>query len=96
MATFKLLLLACIQTALGREIVFPPVAAIQRPLGVDDIHTDLDITQAFSGIQTFANVPYVHCLASDDESVETYDIAILGAPFDTVCTPYTGVHWPCL
>jgi agmatinase len=26
----------------------------------------------------------VHCLANDGEEVEKYDIAIMGAPFDTV------------
>ena len=37
----------------------------------------------FLGLTTFANIPYVSCLF--DSSVEKYDIAILGAPFDTVC-----------
>lgn len=37
----------------------------------------------FLGLTTFANIPYVSCLS--DGSVEKYDIAILGAPFDTVC-----------
>ncbi|CRG92397.1 agmatinase [Talaromyces islandicus] len=34
----------------------------------------------FSGISTFGRLPYFPCLASDEE---TYDIAFLGAPFDT-------------
>ncbi|KAF8541152.1 arginase [Trichophaea hybrida] len=34
----------------------------------------------FSGISTFGRLPYFPCLASDAES---YDIAFLGAPFDT-------------
>lgn len=69
---------------------------------------DEDISQAkFAGLTTFANLPYVHCLAADDDDdeegeeeedeedgkkkkrkkrvgVEKFDIAILGAPFDTV------------
>lgn len=77
---------------------------------------DEDISQAkFAGLTTFANLPYVHCLAADEEEeeddedeedeedcengkknkkekrkkkksvgVEKFDIAILGAPFDTV------------
>lgn len=68
---------------------------------------DEDISQAkFAGLTTFANLPYVHCLAADDDEeedeeedddgkkekrkkkksvgVEKFDIAILGAPFDTV------------
>ncbi|GLA18156.1 hypothetical protein AnigIFM62618_005311 [Aspergillus niger] len=35
---------------------------------------------AFSGIVTFAHLPHVACLA---EPRETFDIAIIGAPFDT-------------
>lgn len=39
----------------------------------------------FRGLSTYANLPYVHCLsAENDGEVEEYDIAILGAPFDTV------------
>lgn len=39
----------------------------------------------FRGLSTYANLPYVHCLsAGTDDEVEDYDIAILGAPFDTV------------
>jgi hypothetical protein len=39
----------------------------------------------FRGLSTYANLPYVHCLsAGKDNEVEQYDIAILGAPFDTV------------
>ncbi|KAF9449122.1 putative agmatinase [Macrolepiota fuliginosa MF-IS2] len=34
----------------------------------------------FSGISTFGRLPYFPCLSSD---AETYDIAFLGAPFDT-------------
>lgn len=76
---------------------------------------DEDISQTkFAGLTTFANLPYVHCLAADEDEdeeeeeegeegdddgkknkkekrkkkksvgVEKFDIAILGAPFDTV------------
>lgn len=34
----------------------------------------------FSGISTFGRLPYFPCLASDDVK---YDIAFIGAPFDT-------------
>jgi len=37
---------------------------------------------AFAGLTTFANLPYVNCLAEGE--VERYDVAFLGAPFDTV------------
>jgi len=34
----------------------------------------------FSGISTFGRIPYWPCLASDEEA---FDIAFIGAPFDT-------------
>lgn len=47
---------------------------------------DIDIStgSAFAGLMTYANLPYVHCLAAKEVEVGEYDIAILGAPFDTV------------
>jgi hypothetical protein len=39
----------------------------------------------FFGLSTFANLPYVNCLKADETDGGRYDIAILGAPFDTVC-----------
>jgi len=39
---------------------------------------------ALWGLTTYANVPYVPCLSKHQHNV--YDIAILGAPFDTVRT----------
>ena len=50
----------------------PGFGGFARPTNVD-----------FLGLTTFANIPYVSCLS--DSSAEKYDIAILGAPFDTVC-----------
>lgn len=84
--TFATLVL--ISHGLAREITFPPVAGIQNILGsvgIEEDSSSLDISMMLSGIQTFANLPYVHCLANEGEDVEKYDIAILGAPFDTVC-----------
>lgn len=80
-----LLLLAA--SAAARDITFPPVSGYQSPLGsihTSDIYNDPDVSAAnFGGLTTFANLPYVHCLSAGDE-IEKYDIAILGAPFDTV------------
>ena len=61
---------------------------LQRPLqpGPQQHEEDVDIISGspFSGLKTFANLPYLNCI-SDDEARDTpYDIAILGAPFDTV------------
>lgn len=78
------LLLASLTSA--REISFPPVSGYttsdQVVLGGYDF---LDLSQPkFAGLSTYANLPYVHCLAKEGEEVEKFDIAILGAPFDTV------------
>lgn len=82
-AILSLLLLATASNA--REIVFPPLNSYQAPLsnfGVDNV----DVSSAnFAGLTTFANLPYSHCLSNNDEVAGNYDIAILGAPFDTVC-----------
>jgi hypothetical protein len=47
---------------------------------------DIDITSGtqFNGLTTFANLPYVNCFVDDEANKQLYDIAILGAPFDTV------------
>lgn len=79
-------LLTLLAIASAREISFPPVsgytASDQLVLGG---YNDPDISQAkFAGLSTYANLPYVHCLARDGVEVEGFDIAILGAPFDTV------------
>jgi len=43
----------------------------------------------FGGLTTFAHLPYVHCLSAQTQDVEPFDIAILGAPFDTVSEELT-------
>lgn len=40
-------------------------------------------SKTFYGLTTYANLPYVDCLGNR-EIWEPYDIAIIGAPFDTV------------
>jgi hypothetical protein len=39
---------------------------------------------AFLGLTTFANLQYVSCFSAADNAEESYDIAVMGAPFDTV------------
>ena len=70
----------------AREIVFPPVSGIPSQYamqGSDLDDVDIVTGSAFSGLTTFAHVPYSNCFV-DGDGVEGYDIAILGAPFDTV------------
>lgn len=63
-------------------------SAAQKPLGVqsgDDDDVDILYGSQFSGLTTYANIPYINCLSDEAaESSSKYDIAILGAPFDTV------------
>jgi agmatinase len=69
----------------AREISFPPVSGYSSQQIVFQGPNDADITTSkFAGLVTYANLPYVHCLAPEGEDVEAFDIAILGAPFDTV------------
>jgi hypothetical protein len=79
------LLLLVSAVAGAREIVFPPVSGYTTDQAILGGYNDPDISQPkFAGLMTYANLPYVHCLAADREEVEGFDIAILGAPFDTV------------
>ena len=88
MSCLRIISLALVTKILAREISFPPVGAVQHALGgigVDEVSTELDLSEVlYSGLTTYANLPYVHCLAKDEEDLEKYDIAIIGAPFDTV------------
>ena len=70
--------------AFARDIIFPPVAGYQQNLIREFSGVDTSTDSAFFGLTTFANLPYVHCLADEGKKVEKFDIAILGAPFDTV------------
>ena len=59
----------------------PILDVSQQPLmGYDDI--DIVTGSQFNGLTTFANLPYVNCFVEGE--VEEHDVAILGAPFDTV------------
>jgi len=84
--------------AAGRDIVFPPVAAIhpnghgsyQSPVSQEnDVLLEVE---KYSGLTTFANLPWVHCLSAADP-VEKYDIVFLGAPFDTATTARPGARF---
>jgi agmatinase len=82
------LLFSLVPIVLARDIVFPPVSgfardAYQLPLSDNLASADIRNGGAFRGLTTFANLPYVNCL-SESEDIEKYDIAFLGAPFDTV------------
>lgn len=59
----------------------------QHPISLDDPSADdVDILTGsqFHGLKTFGNLPYVNCFSDEEAASRKYDIAILGAPFDTV------------
>lgn len=73
----------------ARDIVFPPVAGVagpsrQWPIGLEE-KVDIVSGSQFSGLTTFAHMPYVNCFVDSEAEKDSYDIAFLGAPFDTVC-----------
>lgn len=85
-------LISAAALAYSREIVFPPVAGIsdrvpgQTPLRLDTgDEDDVDLsTDSVGGLTSVAHLPYVPCFAPrTDEEIDKYDIAVLGAPFDT-------------
>ena len=70
----------------SREIFFPPrvgANVFQTPLGQNVNDVDIITGSQFSGLITFAHFPYLACFDAAS-TVQAYDIALLGAPFDTV------------
>ena len=75
-------------TTSARQIVFPPSIGIDSTISATP---GLATSRPFAGLTTFANLPYVHCLAdAESDDVEAFDIAFLGAGFDTVCFIWGG------
>lgn len=78
----------------AREITFPPVSGYSSQYILPQGYSEPDISHAkFAGLTTYANLPYVHCLAPEAHDVEPFDIAILGAPFDTGVTGRPGARF---
>lgn len=93
--TLLSVILAYASTLHAREITFPKASGYQNPLGVmplDEIDNGNFRLAKFHGMTTYADLPYVHCL-SNESSVEEYDIAIMGAPFDTAVTARPGARF---
>lgn len=79
----------------------------QDPHLLSNIYDGFDSPDSkFAGLTTFANSPWVHCLASPASSsssstpssktasdIEPYDIAFLGAPFDTGTSARPGARF---
>ncbi|KAI3324495.1 arginase [Xylariaceae sp. AK1471] len=64
----------------------------QKPLG-DGSDVDILHGSQFSGLTTYAHIPYVNCFSDDATTGSKYDIAIFGAPFDTGVTARPGARY---
>ncbi|KAF7538930.1 hypothetical protein G7054_g2535 [Neopestalotiopsis clavispora] len=83
------------------EIHNPPTLQdLQRPIlpagaayrGDDDI--DIISGSQFSGLKTYAGLPYLNCISDAEAAAgKPYDIAVLGAPFDTGVTARPGARY---
>src|SRR2546423_3867220 len=91
-----LIVSALLPSIYEREIVFPPIAAVHphgQSVHYPTSHKDgyLEQPSEFAGLSTYTSIPYVPCASNGD--VEAYDIAILGAPFDTATTARPGARF---
>ena len=80
---------------LSREIIFPPINPLQGQHYEASFSRHKDVLEAdttYAGLTTFANLPWIHCLSKNDQ-VDKFDIAILGAPFDTGTTARPGARF---
>ncbi|GAD98044.1 conserved hypothetical protein [Paecilomyces variotii No. 5] len=90
MQPYLYLFLSFFCSAVAREISFPPIAGVrsyasQLPLQRYGAASDEDVsleTDPMDGLTSFAHLPHVACFSAAEE-VESYDIAVIGAPFDT-------------
>lgn len=87
MLLLSLLLSTLAFSANGRDITFPPVLPVDQGPLMSGLNTPglPGAMNPFAGLTTFANLPFVQCLKDvGNDGIEAFDIAFLGAPFDTV------------
>lgn len=82
MGLMRISIISLLSLVACREIAFAPASpsqfSINHVLDQEDV-----IGNRFHGLTTFANLPYEECF-SDSIYWGRYDIAIIGAQFDTV------------
>lgn len=89
-AVFVLVGLQVVSAAWRFPPPLPSFTPDQKPLPfgamVDEGDVDIVSGSRFNGLRTYANLPYVNCLSDGAAEADggKYDIAIMGAPFDTV------------
>ncbi|KAK3941063.1 arginase family protein [Diplogelasinospora grovesii] len=75
---------------------FPPKTDYtphQHPMSDGEEDVDIITGSQFRGLTTFGNLPYVNCFIDAEAETKPYDIAILGAPFDTSVTGRPGARF---
>ncbi|KAI3340613.1 arginase [Ustulina deusta] len=81
----------------ARDWQFPHASGsstAQTPLGaLTDDDVDILYGSQFSGLNTYAKIPYVNCFSDEAADGAKYDVAILGAPFDTGVTARPGARY---
>lgn len=84
MIYFKYALLTFNSLSFAQHVYHSTLSSLEssQVLLKDDDGIDIITGSDFNGLTTFANLPYAKCFS--DSKIEAYDIAILGAPFDTV------------
>ncbi|KAL2271485.1 hypothetical protein VTJ83DRAFT_856 [Remersonia thermophila] len=91
MFVVRLLPLAALRNAAAWACDSPP-ARSQKPLGIPSAESvEALFEKANAGFATFASIPSVNCFT--DGSEDRFDIAILGAPFDTGTTGRPGARF---
>lgn len=77
---------ACLLLPLGPVLAQLAPSRDQAVLDSDLHGDDLDFADStyYYGISTFAHTKYVNCFSDEDAADTRYDIAIIGAPHDTV------------
>ncbi|KAL1967469.1 hypothetical protein VTN77DRAFT_3254 [Rasamsonia byssochlamydoides] len=78
----------------GQDPIQPPPSSLSSYAaqdGKDDVPLETD---AIGGLTSFAHLPYVPCFSAlTDDQIDRYDIAILGAPFDTATSYRPGARF---
>lgn len=101
---FGAILLLLVSLGDARDIVFPPTFGIDRlpaqiPIrpqqgGSESDDDEIDLTtDAMGGLTSFGHLPYVSCFDTTKSDVGKYDIAVLGAPFDTATSYRPGARF---
>ncbi|KAI8631043.1 arginase [Xylariaceae sp. FL1651] len=96
---FGSVLLSASQTTAGQTRAWefphaPAYSTAQKPLAnLNDDDVDIAYGSQFNGLTTYANIPYVNCFSDAAAEGNKFDIAILGAPFDTGVTARPGARY---